>query len=95
MSAHDGLARAIHPVHSPLDGDTIFAVATGAQPTEPAAFVPSGMNPDVAVLAEICRVAVTVTQRAIVNAVLAADSVAGVPSYADLAPSAITTTGIA
>ena len=95
MSAHDGLARAIHPVHSPLDGDTIFAVATGAHPTEPAAFVPPGMNPDVAVLADICRVAVTVTQRAIVNAVLAADSVAGVPSYADLAPSAITTTGIA
>ena len=28
--AHDGFARAISPVHTPLDGDTIFAIATGA-----------------------------------------------------------------
>ena len=28
--AHDGLARTIYPVHTPSDGDTIFAVATGA-----------------------------------------------------------------
>jgi L-aminopeptidase/D-esterase-like protein len=29
--AHDGLARAIRPVHSLFDGDTIFGVATGAE----------------------------------------------------------------
>ena len=29
IMAHDGLARAIRPVHSPFDGDTVFAVATG------------------------------------------------------------------
>ncbi len=29
MMAQDGLARAIHPVHSPFDGDTIFSLATG------------------------------------------------------------------
>ncbi len=28
MMAHDGLARAVRPAHSPFDGDTIFAVAT-------------------------------------------------------------------
>ncbi|WP_341701870.1 P1 family peptidase [Ferrovibrio sp.] len=28
--AHDGLARAIRPVHTPFDGDTLFALATGA-----------------------------------------------------------------
>ena len=28
--AHDGYARAIAPVHTPVDGDTIFALATGA-----------------------------------------------------------------
>jgi L-aminopeptidase/D-esterase-like protein len=28
VMAHDGFARAIWPVHSPLDGDTIFAAAT-------------------------------------------------------------------
>ena len=27
--AHDGLARTINPVHTPSDGDTLFAVATG------------------------------------------------------------------
>jgi L-aminopeptidase/D-esterase-like protein len=26
--AHDGLARAIRPVHTPFDGDTLFAMAT-------------------------------------------------------------------
>src|SRR5947208_1213952 len=30
--AHDGLARAIHPVHTPLDGDIVFAAATGKRP---------------------------------------------------------------
>src|ERR1700678_2735701 len=30
--AHDGLARTIYPVHTPSEGDTIFAVATGAIP---------------------------------------------------------------
>ena len=28
--AHDGLARAINPVHTMTDGDTVFALATGA-----------------------------------------------------------------
>ncbi len=32
MAAHDGLARAIHPVHTPLDGDVVFAVSTGRTP---------------------------------------------------------------
>jgi L-aminopeptidase/D-esterase-like protein len=27
--AHDGLARSIDPVHTPYDGDTVFALATG------------------------------------------------------------------
>jgi L-aminopeptidase/D-esterase-like protein len=27
--AHDGLARSINPVHTPWDGDTVFALATG------------------------------------------------------------------
>ncbi len=30
---HDGLARAIVPVHTPLDGDTLFALATGKNDT--------------------------------------------------------------
>ena len=29
---HDGMARALNPVHTMLDGDTVFALATGTQP---------------------------------------------------------------
>jgi len=29
QAAHDGLARAVRPAHLPLDGDTVFALATG------------------------------------------------------------------
>ncbi|MCU0818526.1 MAG: P1 family peptidase [Beijerinckiaceae bacterium] len=32
IMAQDGLARAIRPAHAPMDGDTIFAAATGAKP---------------------------------------------------------------
>lgn len=32
IMAGDGLARAIRPSHAPMDGDTIFAAATGAVP---------------------------------------------------------------
>ena len=32
IMAHDGLARAVLPAHAPLDGDTIFAAATGQRP---------------------------------------------------------------
>lgn len=31
-AAHDGMARAIYPSHTPMDGDLVFAAATGAQP---------------------------------------------------------------
>ena len=27
--AHDGIARAVHPSHTPMDGDAIFTLATG------------------------------------------------------------------
>ncbi|MCG6903531.1 MAG: P1 family peptidase [Rhodobacter sp.] len=32
IAAHDGIARAILPSHTPFDGDLVFAVATGAVP---------------------------------------------------------------
>lgn len=31
VMAQDGLARSIYPIHTPLDGDTVFAVSTGAR----------------------------------------------------------------
>lgn len=32
MMAHDGIARAVRPAHTPFDGDTVFALASGASP---------------------------------------------------------------
>ncbi len=32
VMAQDGFARAIYPVHTPLDGDVVFSAATGARP---------------------------------------------------------------
>ncbi|WP_047308907.1 P1 family peptidase [Rhodopseudomonas palustris] len=37
MLAQTGFARAIYPVHAPLDGDVVFAAATGVKPVEPLA----------------------------------------------------------
>ncbi|MGA2637939.1 P1 family peptidase [Methylocella sp.] len=34
IMAHDGMGRALRPTHAAMDGDTIFAAATGASPRE-------------------------------------------------------------
>jgi D-aminopeptidase len=33
--AQSGLSRAIYPVHTPLDGDVVFAASTGRRPLDP------------------------------------------------------------
>jgi L-aminopeptidase/D-esterase-like protein len=35
MIAQTGFARAIYPVHAPLDGDVVFAAATGEKQVDP------------------------------------------------------------
>jgi D-aminopeptidase len=35
VMAHSGMSRAISPVHAPLDGDIMFAAATGRKPVDP------------------------------------------------------------
>ncbi len=60
--AHNGLARTISPVHTPLDGDTLFALATGG----------AGVPGNLVVLGAM---AAEVTARAVLNAVGAARSV--------------------
>jgi len=35
MIAQTGMARAIYPVHAPLDGDVLFAAATCEKPIDP------------------------------------------------------------
>lgn len=67
--AHDGLARAIRPAHTMADGDTVFALATGAVAAEgPAAY------------RALEVLAVSAVQRAIVRGVLCATGLGGVPS---------------
>ncbi|MBD8890331.1 P1 family peptidase [Roseibium litorale] len=34
VMAHDGLARALWPAHTPLDGDLVFALSTGRKPLD-------------------------------------------------------------
>ena len=60
--SHDGYARAINPVHTMGDGDTIFAMSTGASNTQ-------------ADLSAIGAIAATVMARAIVRAAMQATSV--------------------
>ena len=69
--AHDGLARAIRPAHTPVDGDTIFALATGGL-TAPASLLLVG------------ALAADATAQAIVRAVRAASGVPGYPAVRDL-----------
>ncbi|MFF2523844.1 P1 family peptidase [Streptomyces liangshanensis] len=78
-TAHDGIARAVRPVHLLHDGDTVFALATGDRPL--ADDGPLALN-------EILAAGADVVTRAIVRAVLAAESIEGpggmIPSYREL-----------
>ncbi|MGE3236824.1 MAG: P1 family peptidase [Thermoleophilia bacterium] len=66
--AHAGMARAVSPVHTPIDGDALFCLATGARAASVFA----------------CGVAAAeVTAAAIRSAVREATSLRGVPSAAD------------
>jgi len=73
IMAQDGLARAIRPVHTPFDGDTVFVLATGAgPPVEPAA------------LTRLGSAAADCLARAVMRAVLAAEPLGGVPNWRQL-----------
>ena len=70
--AHDGYARAISPVHTPGDGDTIFSLATGAWAND---------SPNLTIIGALAAEAMA---DAIVRAVTQSETVAGVPSARDL-----------
>ncbi len=88
VAAHDGLARTIRPCHTPLDGDTVFALATGAVEVPPDPETPASMSPEVPLLTEVGAAAADVLARAVMVGVLAAESVAGIPTYRDMLPGA-------
>jgi L-aminopeptidase/D-esterase-like protein len=77
--AHDGLARAIRPVHSMLDGDTIFVVSVGGDKRieiKPTSF--AGEEVDI-----VGGAAGDVLVQAILNGMQAAQSIPGWTSYSD------------
>lgn len=67
--AHNGFARAIRPVHTMADGDSIYALSTGA--------VPGDVN-------VVGALAALTMERAIVRAVRAAESAYGLPACRSL-----------
>jgi L-aminopeptidase/D-esterase-like protein len=87
-TAHDGLARSIRPAHTPVDGDTVFALATGAIEVPPPADVPAAFSPETPLATEVGSAAADCLAQAVVGAVIAADAVAGIPSYRGLLPGA-------
>jgi len=79
IMAQDGLAQAIRPAHTPFDGDTVFALATGAG----RAGGPDAADGDIdpARLARIGAAAAACLARAIMRAVMAAVPLGGFPSW--------------
>jgi L-aminopeptidase/D-esterase-like protein len=68
--SHDGLARAINPVHTPVDGDCVFVLATGKNPAN---------------VFQVGAAAAKAVAMSIRRAVRVAEGCAGAPSLKDLA----------
>ncbi len=73
IMAQDGVARAIRPVHTPLDGDIVFALSTDAQP----------LADPVADVARIGMLAADCVARAIARGVYEAATLGDLISYRD------------
>ena len=67
--AHDGMARAIRPVHTQWDGDLVFALSVGRAKAE---------------LNTVGTAAADVTAEAVVRAVESAEGLGGVPSHQEV-----------
>jgi L-aminopeptidase/D-esterase-like protein len=87
-TAHDGLARTIRPAHTAVDGDMVFALATGAVEVAPPVNTPAALSPETALVTAVGAAAADCLARAVLGGVIAAESVAGIPAYRDLFPRA-------
>jgi L-aminopeptidase/D-esterase-like protein len=74
ITAHDGIALAVYPAHTPLDGDTVFVLSTGEKPLA---------GDPLAVLTELGAAATSTLARAIARAVFEATPMPGdtVPAW--------------
>jgi len=75
MAGHDGIARAVRPAHSPLDGDTLFAVSVRDAVD----------NVSVDKLGALSAAAADCVQAAIVDAVVSAEPAYGVRAWREIA----------
>jgi len=73
IMAQDGLARSIRPVHTPQDGDTVFAIATGRR----------GYVVDPLTLGEIGTLAADCLARAVARAIFHAQTLGNMRSWKD------------
>ncbi len=73
IMAQDGIARAIRPAHTPLDGDLVFALALG-----------EGKGVDPYTLLRLGAYAADAVTRAVLRAVLLSGRAPGIPAYRDL-----------
>ena len=87
LAGHDGIARAVRPAHSPLDGDTLFA-ASSSPVTSPV--TSSAPNPAPVLgpedLARLSAAAADAVESAIVDAVVSASPGLGLETYSALLP---------
>jgi L-aminopeptidase/D-esterase-like protein len=90
--AHDGLARAIRPVHSLLDGDTIFGVSTGRDDLGPLANAAAPGEPPrrtrVGWLNAVLEAGARCFAAACTDAIVLASATGADLAYRDLCPSA-------
>ncbi len=86
---HDGLARAIDPLHLMADGDVVFSVATGGRPLgEGQSTAHRYADGRPVQLDEILAAAGTTATRAVVHAIVSATSAGAMTAYRDVCPSA-------
>jgi L-aminopeptidase/D-esterase-like protein len=74
IMAQDGLARSIRPVHTPQDGDTVFAIATGRH----------DLGADPLALGELGTLAADCLARAVARGVYNADSLGAARGWRDV-----------
>ena len=79
--AHDGLARAISPVHTSIDGDLVFAASVDG-PAD--GYVPSNVRPGVAAAPDVVGAwGARVVERAVLRAVRSAKGIPGFPAVSE------------
>jgi L-aminopeptidase/D-esterase-like protein len=78
VMAHDGMARALRPTHTPFDGDSVFALSTGLRPLA---------DPRAMTLSHLGAIAADTLTRAIGRALWEAETIGGVTCYRDTSKS--------